>query len=55
MPFKSEKQRKYLWAKEPQIAEKWTFKEHGSKIVKNKGGVVSPKGIGLRSRWIKEE
>ena len=54
MPFKSEKQRKYLWAKEPKIAEKWT-KEHGSKIVNNKGGVVSPKGIGLRSRWLKEE
>ena len=54
MPFKSEKQRKYLWAKEPKIAEKWT-KEHVSKIVKNKGGVVSPKGIGLRSRWLKEE
>jgi hypothetical protein len=54
MPFKSEKQRKYLWAKEPEIAKKWT-QEHGSKIVKNKGGVVNPKGIGLRSRWIKEE
>jgi len=53
MPFKSEKQRKYLWAKEPQIAEKWT-KEHGSKIVKNKGGVIK-KGIGLRSRRLKEE
>mgnify|MGYP003152370084 CR=1 FL=1 len=52
MPFKSEKQRKYLWAKEPAIAKKWTA-EHGSKIVKNKGGVI--KGIGLRSRWIKEE
>ena len=54
MPFKSEKQRKYLWAKEPEIAKKWTA-EHGSKIVKNKGGVVSPKGIGLMSRWKKEE
>jgi hypothetical protein len=53
MPFKSEKQRKYLWAKEPEIAKKWTD-EHGSKIVKNKGGVIK-KGIGLRSRWLKEE
>jgi hypothetical protein len=53
MPFKSEKQRRYLWAKEPQIAEKWT-KEHGSKIVKKHGGVIK-KGIGLRSRWLKEE
>ena len=30
MPFKSEKQRRYLWAKHPEIARKWT-KEHGSK------------------------
>ena len=31
MPFKSEKQRKYLFAKEPAIAKKWT-KKYGSKI-----------------------
>ena len=37
MPFKSEKQRRYLWAKEPAIARKWT-KEHGSKPVKKKSG-----------------
>lgn len=30
MPFRSEKQRRYLWAKHPEIAEKWT-EEHGSK------------------------
>jgi len=35
MPFKSEEQRKYLWAKEPKIARKWTD-EYGSKIVKKK-------------------
>lgn len=29
MPFKSEKQRRFLWAKHPEIAEKWT-EEHGS-------------------------
>lgn len=23
MPFKSEKQRRYLWAKEPEIAQRW--------------------------------
>ena len=33
MPFKSEKQRKYLFAKEPAIAKKWT-KKYGSKIRK---------------------
>lgn len=31
MPFKSEKQRRYLWAKEPELAERWT-KKYGSKI-----------------------
>ena len=35
MPFQSEKQRKYLWAKEPKIARKWAD-EYGSKIVKKK-------------------
>ena len=31
VPFKSEKQRKYLFAKKPAIAKKWTNK-YGSKI-----------------------
>ena len=31
MPFRAEKQRKYLFAKEPAIAKKWT-KKYGSKI-----------------------
>ena len=35
MPFRSEQQRKYLWAKEPKIAREWTDK-YGSKIVKKK-------------------
>ena len=26
MPFKSERQRRYLWAKHPEIARKWTSK-----------------------------
>ena len=36
MPFRSEKQRKYLFAKEPAIAKKWT-KKYGSKIKPKKG------------------
>lgn len=36
MPFKSTKQRKYMWAKHPDIAKRWTDK-YGSKIVKSKG------------------
>ena len=47
MPFKSEKQRKYLWANEPAIAKKWTA-EHGSKPVHKKAGgvvTVTPRGF----------
>ena len=33
MPFKSEKQRRYLWKNKPKIASKWT-KAYGSKPVK---------------------
>lgn len=31
MPFKSEKQRRYLWANEPEIARKWAknYKDGG--------------------------
>jgi len=32
MSFASEKQRNYLWAKEPKVAKKWT-KKYGAKIV----------------------
>lgn len=31
MPFKSSKQRRYLWAKKPSLARKWT-KKYGSKV-----------------------
>ena len=27
MPFKSEKQRKWMWANEPEVARKWTDEE----------------------------
>jgi uncharacterized Zn-binding protein involved in type VI secretion len=37
MPFRSEKQRRYLWANEPKIAREWT-EEYGSKPVKAKIG-----------------
>ena len=51
MPFKSEKQRKYLWANEPKIAKDWT-EEYGSKIVKKSlGGIIQrevrPRGFNL--------
>tara|TARA_R100001530_G_scaffold49916_1_gene37254 strand:- start:6032 stop:6244 length:213 start_codon:yes stop_codon:yes gene_type:complete len=52
MPFKSEKQRKYLWANEPEIAKKWS-KEYGSSINAKDGVNLSqlrknsknPKGV----------
>jgi|TARA_R110002020_G_scaffold341_2_gene1748 hypothetical protein len=49
MPFKSEKQRRYLWANEPKIAKEWT-EEYGSKPQKAKGGpvrTVRPRGFNL--------
>jgi len=33
MPFKSEKQRRYLWQNEPELAKKWAHK-YGSKAVR---------------------
>ena len=39
MPFKSEAQRKYLWANEPEIARDWTDK-YGSRIQKENGGIM---------------
>jgi len=30
VPFKSEKQRRYLWANEPEVAKRWSDK-YGSK------------------------
>ena len=41
MPCKSEKQRKYMLAKEPAIAKRWTEK-YGSKP-KKKGGLINKK------------
>jgi hypothetical protein len=35
MPFKSERQRRYMWARHPRIARRWT-REYGSGIVKRK-------------------
>lgn len=34
-PFKSEKQRRYLYANEPALAKRWS-KKYGSKIKKKK-------------------
>jgi hypothetical protein len=47
MPFQSEKQRKYLWANEPEIARDWTDK-YGSRVKKQEGGGFW-KGLGIPS------
>ena len=39
MPFKSEAQRKYLWANEPEIARDWAD-TYGSRIQKENGGIM---------------
>ena len=43
MPFQSEKQRKYLWANEPEIAREWTDK-YGSRVEKDNGGIMDAWG-----------
>ena len=40
MPFKSEKQRRYLWANEPEIARDWAD-TYGSRIKKKNGGITN--------------
>ena len=42
MPFRSEKQRKYLYANEPKVASKWSEK-YGSKV-KKKGILAAFEG-----------
>ena len=42
MPFQSEKQRRYLWANEPEIARDWTD-TYGSRIKKDDGGIMNPR------------
>ena len=49
MPFKSEKQRRYLWANEPEIARDWTD-TYGSGIHKALGGRI-PFQQGGRDVW----
>jgi hypothetical protein len=36
MPFKSEKQRRFMWSQHPEIAEKWAHGEHSKKKKKHK-------------------
>ena len=44
MPFESEKQRRYMWAKHPKIARRWANEE------KKKGSEYSNKHAGAHAR-----
>ena len=44
MPFRSEKQRRFLWMKHPEVARRWTDK-YGSKVV--------PSGRKKKRNWSK--
>ena len=52
MPFKSEKQRRFLWKKHPTIARDWT-KKHGSKVVKKEGGKIMKRQGYKHGKWVK--
>lgn len=36
MPYRSERQRRFMHAKHPRIAERWDKEERGGKVVKKK-------------------
>ena len=54
MPFKSEAQRRYLWANEPEIARDWTD-TYGSRIQKDDGGVVNWADQGGMKNYLGEQ
>ena len=47
MPFKSENQRRYLWANEPKVAHAWA---HGKSSVTGKKESASQQGKRKKSR-----
>ena len=49
MPFQSEKQRRYLWANEPEIARDWAD-TYGSRVENNMGGIMRT-GFAMGSPW----
>ena len=50
MPFKSEKQRRYLWANEPKIAREWTDR-YGARG----GGIMSWADQGGMKNYLGEQ
>tara|TARA_R100001594_G_scaffold31616_1_gene58884 strand:+ start:9162 stop:10157 length:996 start_codon:yes stop_codon:yes gene_type:complete len=49
MPFQSEKQRRYLWANEPEIARDWAD-TYGSRVENNMGGITRA-SFAMGSPW----
>lgn len=45
MPFKSEKQRRYLWMKEPKVAARWSRKYGSEPVQNNMQGNLPKKGL----------
>ncbi len=45
MPFKSEKQRRWLWKNEPKIAEEWSKRYESDSVKKNIKKKVKKKKI----------
>ena len=54
MPFKSEAQRRYLWANEPEIARDWAD-TYGSRIHKNNGGIMNWADQGGMKNYLGEQ
>jgi len=54
MPFQSEKQRRYLWANEPEIARDWT-NTYGSRIRKDNGGIMEWADQGGMKNYLGEQ
>ena len=54
MPFRSEKQRRYLWANEPKIAREWTDEYAlGELWIFNEDGSLVAEFHGFRSQYLK--
>ena len=54
MPFQSEKQRRYLWANEPEIARDWTD-TYGSRIRRDNGGIMGWADQGGMKNYLGEQ
>lgn len=48
MPFKSEKQRRFMWAQHPDIAKKWAHSSDEERPKKSKSKDDSPEMRGLK-------